>query len=100
MKIAKLSILIPMSIGIGFLPFSSTIFSGKLTLPLRTHHFAFERSRSISPNWEMIRAVTLKMYDFVHSSMQVALDELLGSLMVGLQNVHTLRFGNRVGNSA
>jgi hypothetical protein len=44
----------------------------------------------------MIRTVTLKMYDFVHSSIQVALDELLGSLMVGLQNVHTLRFASEL----
>lgn len=48
----------------------------------------------------MIRAVTFKAYDFIHSSTQIVLDELVESLRIRLQNVHTLRFCDRVGNSA
>src|SRR3954454_16740715 len=40
----------------------------------------------------MIRVVTFKMYDFIHSSTQVVLDELFESLRISFQNVHTLGF--------
>ena len=48
----------------------------------------------------MIRTTTFKMYDSIHSSTLVMLDELLGSLRASLQKVHTLRFCDWVGNSA
>jgi hypothetical protein len=48
----------------------------------------------------MVRAATFKTYDFIYSSTQIVHDELVESLRVSLQNVHTRRFCDRVGNSA